>query len=168
MKVTPDAVIEITSTSPEVTEALGEGIGAVAGAGLVIGLRGPLGSGKTCLVRGIGRGLGIDGTVCSPTFTICNLHRAPLPLFHVDAYRLEDARELWLHGWDEMIASAVVVVEWADRVEEALPADHLDIEMSHRGAKERLLRVSRATEFPPGNPVRGVWDFLEGSRGGDS
>ena len=163
MQQTPPAEITIDSDAPEATESLGERIGSAARAGLVIGLRGPLGAGKTCLVRGIGRGLGITSAVRSPTFTICNFYPAPLPLFHVDAYRLEDGDELWRHGLDEMLSLAVVVVEWADRVEEVLPELRLDIELSHREETERRLRVQRRGNWPTGGAGEAVWEVLEGA-----
>lgn len=168
MQQTPAEAITIDSDAPETTERLGEGIGSVAAAGLVIGLRGPLGAGKTCLVRGIGRGLGITSAVRSPTFTICSLYQGSLPLFHVDAYRLEDGDELWRHGFDEMLTSGVVVVEWADRVEEVMPGLHLDIELSHRGVRERRLRVQRRGNWPAGGLGEAVWEVLRGAGGIDS
>lgn len=119
------------------TEALGERIGAVARAGLVMGLYGDLGAGKTALVRGLARGMALDGRVRSPTFTIASLHRGVVPLLHVDAYRLEDPTELALHGWQEWHQEGVIAVEWAQRVESMLPPRHLRIELSHRGEELR-------------------------------
>ncbi|MDE0959536.1 MAG: tRNA (adenosine(37)-N6)-threonylcarbamoyltransferase complex ATPase subunit type 1 TsaE [Planctomycetota bacterium] len=120
-------------TSEAQTEALGQRIGEVAKAGLVIGLYGELGAGKTALVRGLARGMALDGRVRSPTFTIASLHRGAVPLLHVDAYRLDDPAELALHGWQEWHQEGVIAVEWADRVESILPARRLRIDLAHGG-----------------------------------
>ena len=125
----------------EVTEALGERIGESAAAGLVIDLRGELGAGKTALVRGLARGLGVEGMVRSPTFMIVSLHKGPISLLHVDAYRLEDPAELALHGWDDWLASSVIAVEWADRVEAILPARRLRVDLAHQGVNVRTARI---------------------------
>ena len=78
------------------TRRLGERLGRAAAPGDVIGLDGTLGAGKTCLVQGLARGLGVprDVPVGSPTFTLLNEHRGRLPLYHADLYRLEDEGEL--------------------------------------------------------------------------
>ena len=98
---------------------------------LVRDLRGELGAGKTCWVRGLARGLGVVDLVRSPTFTICTVHRGRVRLFHLDAYRLEDPEELLEQGWDEMTLRGVVAVEWGERIAELLPADRLSIELAH-------------------------------------
>ena len=123
------------------TEALGERIGAAAMAGLVIGLRGELGAGKTALVRGLARGMGVEGRVRSPTFTVASLHPGVLPLLHVDAYRLDDPTELELHGWREWHQGGVIAVEWADRVEAILPDPHLRIDLDHEADEVRLGQI---------------------------
>ena len=98
-------------------------LGRLCGAGIVFDLRGPLGAGKTCFVRGLARGLEIESGVRSPTFTICQEHRGRHRLFHLDAYRVEEPAELLVQGWDEMREEGVVAVEWGDRFPDALPAD---------------------------------------------
>lgn len=99
------------------TEALGRRIGARAVAGDVITLVGDLGAGKSCLARGIARGLGIGGRIPSPTFVIvAEYDEGRLPLHHVDLYRTSDPDELVQLGLDEVIGGdGVVVVEWPDR-----------------------------------------------------
>jgi tRNA threonylcarbamoyladenosine biosynthesis protein TsaE len=106
------------SHSPEETEAAGEAWGLAARPGWVIGLRGDLGAGKTCLVRGLARGLQITARVRSPTFSLVNEYRGGrLPLDHLDLYRLESRREILSAGLDNYFLSpeGVVVVEWIDR-----------------------------------------------------
>ncbi|MGE4633418.1 MAG: tRNA (adenosine(37)-N6)-threonylcarbamoyltransferase complex ATPase subunit type 1 TsaE [Planctomycetota bacterium] len=141
----------------EVTEALGERIGKVAGCGLVIDLRGELGAGKTALVRGLARGLGVEGMVRSPTFTIASLHTGPLSLLHVDAYRLDDPGELALHGWDDWLVDGVIAVEWADRVESILPPRRLRVDLAHRGPEVRTATI-RATGEPASDTVGRVFE----------
>jgi len=105
------------SHSPEETEALGEEWGRAAQSGLVIGLSGDLGAGKTQLAKGIARGLGISGRVHSPTFTLVNEHSGGrLTLFHVDLYRLKNAGQIAAAGLEEYFQPAgVSVIEWAER-----------------------------------------------------
>ncbi|NIA07539.1 MAG: tRNA (adenosine(37)-N6)-threonylcarbamoyltransferase complex ATPase subunit type 1 TsaE [Actinobacteria bacterium] len=137
--------LELLSNSEAKTEAIGRAIGAAVLAGDVIGLRGELGAGKTRLVKGIA--LGLDVTeyekVKSPTFVIVREHPGRLRLFHVDAYRLSGAAELWGLGWEEMLnQGGLTVVEWAERVAEALPADRLNVELEIAGANTRRVRMS--------------------------
>jgi tRNA threonylcarbamoyladenosine biosynthesis protein TsaE len=106
------------SNSPAETEAIGEQWGLSARAGWVIGLHGDLGAGKTCLTRGLARGLGVPGRAHSPTFTLVNEYEGGrLPLAHIDLYRLHSRQEAESAGMDEYLYAprGVVVVEWADR-----------------------------------------------------
>ena len=101
----------------DATVALGRRIGERLLPGDVITLVGDLGAGKSCLARGIARGLGIGGRIPSPTFVIVAEYlQGRLPLHHVDLYRLSDPEELIQLGLDELIGGeGVVVVEWPDR-----------------------------------------------------
>ena len=95
-------------------------------------------------MQGLARGLGVRGRVASPTFTIVNEHDGRVPLFHVDFYRLEHAAELANIGFDDYFErGGVVVVEWADRFAEALPADRLEVRIELTGA-ERAASLRRA------------------------
>src|SRR2546425_7921808 len=139
-----------THTAEE-TQGVGEALGVALRrmgdpAGLhapaVLALAGPLGSGKTCLVQGLARGLGLSGAVRSPTFTLIHEHRGPVPLFHVDLYRLE-AAELESLGLEEVIDSpGVTAIEWPERAPGVLPREHLMIEFRFGPtASERCLRL---------------------------
>src|SRR5260370_13686886 len=105
------------SHSPAETEALGESWGREAQDGWIIGLTGDLGAGKTQLVKGIARGLGIASRVHSPTFTLVNIYSCGrLSLFHLDLYRLETRAQIAPAGLAEYFpAEGVTVVEWAER-----------------------------------------------------
>jgi tRNA threonylcarbamoyladenosine biosynthesis protein TsaE len=105
------------SHSPAETEALGEAWGREARRGLVIALSGDLGAGKTQLVKGIARGLGITTRVHSPTFTLVNVYNGGrLTLFHLDLYRLETKEQILSAGIEEYLRpDGVAVIEWAER-----------------------------------------------------
>jgi tRNA threonylcarbamoyladenosine biosynthesis protein TsaE len=105
------------SHSPAETEALGETWGRAAESGLVLGLCGELGAGKTQLVKGLARGLGINERVHSPTFALINIYSGGrLALFHLDLFRLETREQIMAAGLEEYLSPAgVTVIEWADR-----------------------------------------------------
>src|SRR6266851_10264489 len=102
------------SHSPAETEALGESWGRAAGPGLVIGLCGELGAGKTQLVKGLARGLGIMARVHSPTFALVNVYPGGrLQLFHLDLYRLDTPEQVRAAGLEEYLnVEGVTVIEW--------------------------------------------------------
>ena len=106
------------SHSPAETEALGEQFGRAAARGLVIALSGELGAGKTQLVKGLARGLGITARVHSPTFTLVNEYAGGrLRLFHLDLYRLESPQQVLAAGLEEFLQpDGVAVIEWAARI----------------------------------------------------
>ena len=110
--------------------ALGMRIGAECKAGDLILLNGPLGAGKTVLVQGIGEALGITD-VTSPTFVISRIHKAPLPLIHVDAYRLLEGGNAALYlddlDLDSPRESAVTVIEWGGQESARLSEERLEI-----------------------------------------
>ena len=105
------------SNSPGETEALGETWGRAAETGWVVALCGDLGAGKTQLVKGFARGLGITSRVHSPTFTLVNSYGGGrLALFHLDLYRLDTREQILAAGLEEYLKPAgVTVIEWADR-----------------------------------------------------
>ena len=118
--------MEYLSHSELETEAAGEALGRSLSPGAVLAYRGDLGMGKTAFTRGLARGLGCEGRVTSPTFTIVNEYEGPVPLFHFDLYRLEDADALFDIGWEDYLArGGVCAVEWSERAEDALPEDTL-------------------------------------------
>jgi tRNA threonylcarbamoyladenosine biosynthesis protein TsaE len=137
--------LEIISPTPQETERIGSLLGNMLTRGDVIALSGELGAGKTTLVRGLAQGMGFDSEeVVSPSFTLVNEYEGPLPLFHIDLYRLGDERELSEIGYEEYIGEAgVAVIEWADRVPRALPNESLWITLRYRDAECREI-VMRA------------------------
>jgi tRNA threonylcarbamoyladenosine biosynthesis protein TsaE len=109
------------------THAFGRRLAGVLRAADLIVLTGPLGAGKTALVQGIGDGLGVQGRIVSPTFVIARIHRGPLPLVHVDAYRLGSLAEVDDLDLDVDVADAVTVVEWGAGLVEQLTDARLEI-----------------------------------------
>ncbi|MGD9647161.1 MAG: tRNA (adenosine(37)-N6)-threonylcarbamoyltransferase complex ATPase subunit type 1 TsaE [Pirellulales bacterium] len=107
--------------------------------GAVIALCGPLGAGKTRFVRELAATLGVNRSeVASPTFVLVHEYVGARPIFHCDAYRLRSAAELWELGAEEWYASpALVLIEWADRVREALPAEYLEVQIEVTGETSR-------------------------------
>ena len=142
---------EWVSFNEQETFDLGVRIGEQLSGGEVILLNGPLGAGKTVFVKGIARGLGLDEEeVTSPSFTLVNLHRGRLLLYHLDLYRLaEGAAAAHAVDLDEILSdeSAVVIIEWGERLGRyPLPADVLRIGISGDGDEPRKITVS-GTDF---------------------
>jgi tRNA threonylcarbamoyladenosine biosynthesis protein TsaE len=132
---------ERSTSSPEETEEVGAAIGRRLRAGDVLLLVGDLGAGKTTFVRGLARGLGVRGDVMSPTFQLVRQYRGPVPLAHVDLYRLGEMAEVDDLGLDEMLDEGALVVEWGDRLRWP-GAPRVVIE--HAGGDRRRLRLEEA------------------------
>ncbi len=131
--------IEITSTSPDDTLALGRRFAAVLTAGDIVLLSGRLGAGKTLFVSGVADGLGITERVTSPSFVIARIYRGGfLPLVHADAYRLGSMAEFYDLELPDDGRDGVVMIEWGDAVAEGLPADRLVITFAMEGEARRI------------------------------
>ena len=125
---------------PAATSALGHRLAGMLFPGAVIALVGPLGAGKTYLVRAIAEGLGIADSraVSSPTFVLVQEYDARLPIYHFDAYRLRTEGEFFDLGVHEYFeGKGVSLVEWADRVPACLPAEYLRIALRVTGEQAR-------------------------------
>ena len=137
------------------TEAAGAALASVMKAGDVIALSGPLGAGKTCFTRGLIGALGFSGDVPSPTFGIVIPYAVPdvrLPLWHVDLYRIDDPDDVAELGLDDARHDAALVVEWPEKMSDALWPDALRIAMSIDGTGRRLTAT-----VPPSWEAR--WPF---------
>jgi tRNA threonylcarbamoyladenosine biosynthesis protein TsaE len=134
-------VHEVETATPEETERVGEALGRAARGGELIGLVGDLGAGKTCLVRGLARGLGIDPErITSPTFIVVAEHRGGrLALQHVDLYRLENwsADEPLLR--EVLYGDGVAAVEWFDRLGDSVGEEFLRIAIGFGAGERRLI-----------------------------
>lgn len=154
--------LDVTLSLPEL-EAWGEAVGrSAAEAGLVVALTGPLGAGKTTLVRAASRAVGAHEPARSPTYTLHHRHRLAGggTLHHLDLYRIESVAELGELGWEELLESGdAVFVEWADRAVGALPTDRWDVElgMVDQGRARRLRARARGSAPPlPAAPASEV------------
>jgi tRNA threonylcarbamoyladenosine biosynthesis protein TsaE len=145
---TPDGMeeisvlVEIQSDSAQQTFAIGFTVGTNAGEGDVFALSGELGAGKTCFTGGLARGLNIgdDYTITSPTFTLVNEYPGRCRLYHFDVYRLNQIGELDDLGFDEYVSGkGVVVIEWAEKIADALPPDAITIHFTYRDENKRTI-----------------------------
>ena len=135
------------------TQALAARLAAVLRPGDLVLLEGDLGAGKTTLVQGLARGLGVGEAVTSPTFVLMNIYptNAGFDLVHVDVYRLERLSEVVDLALPEMLDDgAVAVVEWGERAEAALPADHLHIRIDVGRGGERSITLDPRGALWPG------------------
>jgi tRNA threonylcarbamoyladenosine biosynthesis protein TsaE len=142
------------SDSVEATEAIAARIAAMLHGGECIALDGDLGAGKTQFVRGLVRALSGDPRqVSSPTFVLLHIYQHDtagramrLPVYHLDAYRVSGPTELEAIGFTELLEQgAVVVVEWAQRIADLLPANRIHVVIQHTGLTDRRIAVSQTT-----------------------
>jgi tRNA threonylcarbamoyladenosine biosynthesis protein TsaE len=150
--------VDLASASPALTGALGESLAAHLEPGDVVALAGPLGAGKTCLVQGIARGLGVTERVTSPTFVLVRRHAGRVPLIHCDVYRLEQVNDLHALDDDVLAPDVVTCVEWGDAVSTALPDERLDVVLGLAGDPTDTQRTITLHGRGPGWSRR--WDDL--------
>jgi tRNA threonylcarbamoyladenosine biosynthesis protein TsaE len=144
--------VDVTTNSAHKTVKFGQKIGAQLRGGEVIALCGPLGSGKTHLIKGIVSGLGAEGTaneVTSPTFVLVNEYSGRLDVFHIDAYRLDSIAAFEQIGFDDYCyPGSVVLIEWADKIEKALAGiNYIKIELAHLGPDRRAIHITNAPDY---------------------
>ncbi len=143
--------VTVTSHSPEETMELGRRIGERLRGGEVFAICGPLGSGKTHLIKGIASGAGAQDrtSVTSPTFVIVNQYTGRLDMYHIDAYRLNSVAEFEMLGFDDLCyPEAVVLIEWADKIESALrDIDVIRVDLAHAGEHTRTIRLRNLPDY---------------------
>jgi len=130
----------------QATDRFGAALAAAVPPGTTLALCGTLGAGKTRLVQAIAAALGVPrDEVLSPTFVLCQQYRGTKTINHLDAYRLHDEDEFREVGTDEMFSSdAITIIEWADRVTDALPDEYLRIDIEVTGPTSRRFVVTSA------------------------
>ena len=142
---------DVTSNSPNETIELGRNLGSQLKGGEVVAVCGPLGSGKTHLIKGIAAGAGaIDHKhINSPTFVIVNEYKGRLDIYHIDAYRLDSVSEFEMLGFDDFCyPESVVLIEWADKVKSALRTlDYILIELEHTGETKRAIHFKNTPQY---------------------
>lgn len=132
--------MEIVTGSPAETEALAQRLAAKLKGGEVLALFGGLGMGKTAFTRGLARGLGVMDEVSSPTFALVHEYQGRLPIYHFDMYRVENWDDLYSTGFfDYLDTGAVLVIEWSENIESALP--EYAIRISIRRGEEDNQRI---------------------------
>ncbi|MDD3074820.1 MAG: tRNA (adenosine(37)-N6)-threonylcarbamoyltransferase complex ATPase subunit type 1 TsaE [Eubacteriales bacterium] len=144
------------SFSPEETFALAKKLGAKLQGGEILALEGDLGAGKTHFVKGLAEGLGAEGPVTSPTFTLLHLYEGRLRLAHFDVYRLPFPEAFEELGYEEYFTgSGVTAIEWSDLISPYLPPEYLQIKITHLYRQEmgegRLI-----TFYPHGEPMKAL------------
>lgn len=145
----------LTSSSPEETITFGKCIASILKKTNIVALKGPLGSGKTCLVKGIALGLHIQEEVTSPTYSIVSEYEGtltggdPVPVYHIDAYRLRGNDDFTAIGGEEIVfGNGISLIEWSDRIPDFVPALAIQVEIEITGSEKRLIRVYRG-KIPP-------------------
>ena len=138
----------ILSASCMDTVRIGEVLGKSLKGGEILAIRGELGAGKTVLVKGIAKGLGVEEEPNSPTFVIMNAYEGRIPLYHFDLYRVSGIGELEDIGYEEyFFGDGVTVVEWADRIPEVFPKEAIQIEIEILGENEREIKFKGDEEW---------------------
>lgn len=136
--------VTVYSHGEEETLTIGTIMGMILKAGDVVGLSGELGVGKTCITRGIAHGIGVSRHyhITSPTFTLVNEYPGRIPLYHMDMYRLCDSSEVHEVGFDDYLeGKGVVVVEWAEKIADMLPAHAFHVVIEHCNENKRKLGI---------------------------
>jgi len=147
MSINHTATFPLSSISD--TDRLGRLIASKTDDGTTIGFTGTLGSGKTRLIQAIAAGNGVDAAnVTSPTYVLCHIYHGDRVIYHLDVYRLRDSDEFLELGVEEMFESAgLTLVEWADQVQDVLPADRLTIDLQITGSEERVANLEGPDQY---------------------
>lgn len=126
------------------TEEFGIRLGKLLKSGDIVCLNGDLGAGKTTMTKSIGIGLDIKEYITSPTFTLINMYRGRMVVYHFDVYRLENVDELYDLGFDEYFyGDGVCIIEWAEKIKKLLPEDRIIIDIKKSDQEdERILHIS--------------------------
>ncbi|MFQ6067174.1 MAG: tRNA (adenosine(37)-N6)-threonylcarbamoyltransferase complex ATPase subunit type 1 TsaE [bacterium] len=141
--------LSIVTEDCEETQKLGEELGRSLPPGSVVALTGELGSGKTTLIQGIGKGLGIESLIKSPSFVIIHEYAGPVPLYHFDLYRITHQKEIISLGYQDYFyqKKGIVVIEWAEKIENVLPTEYLKIELEIMDLSKRRIALQAYGSF---------------------
>lgn len=138
---------EVETNSAEETRGFGEKLGRELGPGDVVALLGDLGSGKTCLIQGVCRGLGVQGVVNSPSYTIINEYMGRCPVYHLDFYRLHGREDLLALGYEEYFyGEGVCLIEWAEKAADLLPPQRFEVSLERGMGTRRRITIRRVDE----------------------
>ncbi len=141
--------LTIITKNPEKTKNLGKEISKIIKPGDLLAFYGELGAGKTCFIQGISLGLEIKDYVTSPSFTIINEYQGKIPIYHFDLFRLDNAEEILELGYEEYFyGEGLTVIEWAEKIEQLLPKEHLKIDIKFKDRYERTISfISQGDRF---------------------
>jgi tRNA threonylcarbamoyladenosine biosynthesis protein TsaE len=156
-----DPALTLSTHGPDETAEVGRHVGNLLVPGDLVALVGDLGAGKTCLVHGIARGLDVPESSCvrSPSFVILNIYPGRCSLYHLDLYRVHSPAELEDLGYREIFyGEGVTVIEWADRITNFLPEEHLRVTLTFRNEKDRVITLEGT-----GERYRERWKALRSS-----
>jgi tRNA threonylcarbamoyladenosine biosynthesis protein TsaE len=136
-----DAARVITTRSAEETLRAAEELASAFSGKEVVLLSGELGAGKTVFAKGLAAGLGVEdaGRVCSPSYTLVNIYRGRVPVFHIDLYRLERESEIVDLGWEDYLDEGVVIIEWAERL--PFPVDGIRVAIEPGADDTRTITI---------------------------
>lgn len=135
----------LVSNSAEQTIEEGRKLAAILKAGDILVLTGPLGAGKTCLIKGIALGLGIkEDDVKSPSFTLVNeYYGGTVPFYHLDLYRMKEVSELYNIGWDDyLMRNGIVAIEWGEKAQAFIPKERIEISIDLLSENKRKLHIN--------------------------
>lgn len=133
---------KFVSNSVEETEKIGKIVSSYLVGNEVIAYEGGLGAGKTAFTRGIVSGLSDEDCVSSPTFSIVNEYQGKFPVYHFDMYRINSWDDLYSIGFFDYIGNGILIIEWSENIEEALPDDYIKIKISHsNNENERIIEI---------------------------
>jgi len=132
--------LTIITKRPEETKKLGEEVSKLARPGDLLAFYGELGAGKTCFIQGISQQLKVKDYVTSPSFTIINEYQGKIPIYHFDLFRLNTAEEIFELGYEEYFyGEGLTVIEWAEKIEQLLPKEHLKIDIKFKDHYKRTI-----------------------------
>jgi tRNA threonylcarbamoyladenosine biosynthesis protein TsaE len=134
--------VEVVTASPEETGSLAARLAARLGPGDVVGVSGDLGAGKTTFVRGAARALGVTGPVSSPTFTIGHRYEAPIPIAHLDLYRISGLDPEEWGDLEPYFDGTIAFVEWPEHGGDWLPSSRVLVTLKHVDESHRAIRIT--------------------------
>lgn len=135
--------MRLETHSSQVTQYMAEQLGVFLEPGDVVCLSGEMGAGKTTFTQGLCRGLGVREPVSSPTFSLVHEYAGRFPVWHLDTYRLRSSDELIDLSWDDLLSGrGVVIIEWPERIADALPEERLDIAIDYGAGDTRVLTLT--------------------------
>lgn len=132
------------SHSPAETEAIAQRLAQTLKGTEILALFGGLGAGKTAFTRGLAKGLGIEDGVSSPTFALVHEYEGTYPVYHFDMYRISTFDDLYSTGFFDYMDTGILVIEWSENIENALPEHCIRIQIRHLSEKEREIIIEGA------------------------